>query len=44
MSKTSKAAYIAARYLPVEFEGREVENMLILARKLFQKLGAGESG
>jgi len=33
-----ESAYIAARYLPVEFEKREVENMLAFARELFEKL------
>jgi len=34
-----ESAYIAARYLPVEFEKKEVENMLVFAKKLFEKLG-----
>jgi len=38
-----ESAYIAARYLPVEFEKKEVENMLVFAKKLFEKLG-GEHG
>jgi len=32
-----ESAYIAARYLPVEFEKKEVENMLAFAKKLFEK-------
>lgn len=34
-----ESAYIAARYLPVEFEEREVGNMLEFAKKLFERLG-----
>jgi len=32
-------AYIATKHLPVEFEKKEVENMLVFAKKLFEKLG-----
>jgi HEPN domain-containing protein len=40
-----ESAYISARYLPVEYEEREVENMLILAKKIFEKLeGLGKHG
>ncbi|MET1160061.1 MAG: HEPN domain-containing protein [Thermoprotei archaeon] len=35
-----ESAYITARYLPVEFEKKEVENMLVFAKKVFEKLGA----
>ena len=34
-----ESAYIAARYLPVEFERKEVENMIIFVKKLFEMLG-----
>lgn len=33
-----ESAYIAARYLPVEFERKEVENMLTFVKKLFEML------
>ena len=36
-----EAAYIAARYLPVEFEQREVEEMLRFVKKLFELLQPG---
>jgi len=39
-----ESAYIAARYLPVEFEKREVENMLAFARELFEKLEREPAG
>jgi len=39
-----ESAYIAARYLPVEFEKKEVENMLVFARKFFEKLGGEHRG
>ncbi len=34
-----ESAYIAARYLPVEFEEREVGNMLEFVKRLFERLG-----
>ena len=34
-----ESAYIASRYLPVEFEKKEVENMLVFVKKVFEKLG-----
>ena len=34
-----ESAYIAARYLPVEFERKEVENMIIFVKNLFKRLG-----
>jgi len=38
-SSDLESAYIATRLLPVEFEKKEVENMLVFAKKLFEKLG-----
>jgi len=38
-SNDLESAYIVARYLPVGFEKKEVENMLVFAKKLFEKLG-----